>query len=194
MKTETNAFAATSAYLAALFFVAALAVTLGFPSTTGVLATTTWFAAILWVAFYVCVLPVIGALPAPAWAKGAAYGWIVVDIALNVASLNPINLASSDYQALETAVRLGIHVSASVWIAMVAYEGTSAMRTIGWPTAVALGGYSLLNPYLPASAFYPGVVLLIGWFVVAGLHLSRPTGRTVAGRRAPSGRSRARTV
>ena len=42
------------------------------------------------VAFHVVMFLVVAAMPAPSWAKAAGYGWLVVDIACSVMTLNGV--------------------------------------------------------------------------------------------------------
>ncbi len=127
-----------------------------------------FIAIVLYVALHVVLFPVVAALPGPSWAKAAGYGWLVVDIALNIAVLNGFSLAAA------TSIRLGIHVSAAIWIALAAAaQGTRALKAVGWAAAGAFGGYSFVAPWVPSVAIIPGGVLLIAWLVLSGVYLLR---------------------
>ena len=117
------------------------------------------------VAFHLLLLPVIANLAAPDWAKAAGYGWIVVDIACSIMTLNGVA------NSVTTALRYGGHVPAAVWIAAAAWNAGGAARYVGVALAVCLGGYSFLAPWVPFVGFVPAIVLMIAWLPLVGRHL-----------------------
>jgi len=167
-KFSTMSGSAISAYFAAALFLFAMILTFGVPSATASNASLSWFAGILWLAFHIVMFPVVAGLPAPNWAKASAYGWLVVDNVLVVANING---------ALDTkttfAMRMGVHVAAAVWIAMASANGTTAFRAVGWLTALFLGGYSLIAPFVSPMVFTVAALLLLVWVTMCGTTLGK---------------------
>jgi hypothetical protein len=127
---------------------------------------------------HLIVLPLVAAWPAPAWARAAGYGWLIIDVATNVAAWNlaPLGLTGAELHltnALFAALRQGIHVSASVWIATASWTATSALRPVGLGAALFLTAFALAGPWLPAWFIYPGYALLVAWFALLGRQLPR---------------------
>ena len=112
------------------------------------------------VVYHLALIPVLLALVAPIWAKGAGFFWIMADTALNVASIN--GLGAENIWAL----RLGVHIGAALWIL-----GTSMnMRPFARVVSIALGGslalHALIAPALPqavlALVIFP---LMVVWLI-----------------------------
>jgi hypothetical protein len=125
--------------------------------------------AVLAVAQHLVVLPVVAALPAPAWARRAGYLWVVVDMGTDLAQL-----AGAPKPEYLTA-RLAINLVAALWIAVAAWHGRGTFRGIGLFVAVDFALYSFLGPFSPKAfvVALPSLVLLPVWFVLAGRRLAR---------------------
>ncbi|MES2154399.1 MAG: hypothetical protein V4510_04615 [bacterium] len=105
---------------------------------------------------HVALFPVVAALRAPRDAKAAGYGWLTVDIVANIMALNGADTN------LTSAIRLGGHVAAAIWIIGVTME-TRRLPLLGYPLAAWLGIYSFIAPWVPTTAFYPAFILLLAW-------------------------------
>src|SRR5258706_13673453 len=119
------------------------------------------------VAFHVILFPVVAALPAPGWARAAGYGWLVLDIAVNVMQLNGVD------EHLAPSIRLGGHVSTALWAGSVSLRSNSAMKIVGILFTVAIGGYSLNAPWVPIWGLYPSTLLFVFWLFFLGKMLSK---------------------
>ncbi len=160
------------AYAAAFFFVASMAVifTMGLPKFEGTpplpINLFTMFALI----FHLAMLPVIAALPAPAWAKASGFTWVVAD---NMLVMLTYYGAGAD---IVPPLRMGVHLTTATWILGASWNQTGAFRWVGFLVMLAMGGVSLIGPFLgdavtPAAG--PGALLLIIWTVMAGNRLSK---------------------
>jgi hypothetical protein len=116
-------------------------------------------------AAHLVLLPVVAAMPAPAWARAAGYGWLVIDTMLNVASVNGLD------PGIAGALRLGGHASAVVWMAAAAQHAHGPVKIIGWPLAIYLGFHAFGAPWLPAWVIFPPFVTIPIWLVCIGRSL-----------------------
>ena len=119
------------------------------------------------VAFHLMLFPVVRKLPAPEWARAAGYGWLVLDLALNVAELNGVD------QHITMPFRLGGHISSAVWIVTASLRGSSPLRVTGILQGIFTVGYSLLAPWVPNYGLYPSALLLLIWLVLSARELSK---------------------
>jgi hypothetical protein len=131
------------------------------------------FSSLLGLACHLILLPVVATLQAPAWARAAGYGWLIVDVALNVAAWNIASFGFGNAEmrlitATFDSMRQGIHVSAGIWIAAASLEATGLARATGILAAAFLIGFALLGPFLPDWAIYPGYAFLIVWLALVG--------------------------
>jgi hypothetical protein len=155
------------AYLGVILFVG-LFLTFGAPAG----AIPVWISAYLGIGSHLAWFPVVAALPAPLWARIGGWAWLSSDVILNTMSLNGVT--NPDFMAF----RLGAHVLAATWVLMTSAQATGVVRYLGYLFAFILGGYSLVAPWVPASALFPAVVVLILWFVVVGRSLAPDRRRT----------------
>jgi hypothetical protein len=167
---RVRARAGTLAYASAVLFLALF--------ISGGLQAPSPISPILGLVCHLIVLPIIAAWPAPAWARAAGYGWLVIDVTTNVAAWNlaPMGLISANLQltnALFDALRQGIHVNASVWIAAASWNAPGAARPVGLGVAFFLTVTALAGPWLPVWFVYPGFALLVVWFALLGRQLTR---------------------
>jgi len=158
--------AARAAYAGAAMFVVLLMLfsTLG----TGQPATPILIAmGVIGAAAHLVLLPVVAAMPAPAWARAAGYGWLIIDTMLNVASVNGLD------PNITGALRLGGHASSALWMATAAQHSKGAVRAIGWPLAIVLMIHAFAAPWAPAWVIYPPFVTIPVWLVCIGRSLQR---------------------
>ena len=151
--------ASAAAYIGAFLFVVLLVL---FSSVHQIVII-----ALVSVAFHLILLPVVAELPAPEWGRAAGYGWLVIDIALNVAGLNGVDLQ------MLMSLRLGAHVVAAVWIITSSLRCSLPVRTVGILQGICFAGYSLLAPWVPSWGLYPSAVLLVIWLFLAGRMLGK---------------------
>lgn len=124
---------------------------------------------VLGVFSHLVLLPVVAALPAPAWARATGYAWITIDVMLNVATVNGADVG------LIAALRLGGHVSAATWMALAAWHMSGLVRAIGIPLAALLLIHAFASSWLPAWAIFIPFLLLPVWLALVGRDLlSRP--------------------
>lgn len=121
--------------------------------------------AVVGVAFHVALFPVVAALPAPDWGKAAGYGWLVIDIATNVMGINGVADGTT------TAMRLGGHIAAAMWIASAAAQARGRTRLVGLGLATALAAYSFVAPWTGFMGFLPAIMLMIVWLWLSARRL-----------------------
>ena len=162
-------------------FAAALLFTLRFvcfflpPSLARGVADGTLPGALLAVAEHALLFPVIAALPAPAWARAAGWGWLVLDMTTDIMALHGVPPATY------LAVRYGGHLAAALWVLGAAWPARGALRWTGLLYALDLGSYSFLAASgVSFAILVPSAVLLPLWLVLVG--------RSLASHSVPSGR------
>src|SRR5436305_15304920 len=135
MKPLQPATVGALAYASAVFFLA-LFIASGLQAPSPV-------SPLLGLVCHIIVLPIIAGWPAPAWARATGYGWLIIDVTTNVAAwnlgamgLSTANLALTT--ALFDAMRQGIHVNASIWIAAASWSVPGAIRPVGLGVAFLL--------------------------------------------------------
>ncbi len=117
--------------------------------------------AVLGILPHLLLFPVVGALPAPPWARAAGWGWLAIDMATDIMALNGVA------PAIFLSLRYGGHIAAALWIAVAAWQAPGAARLVGGLLALNLAGYSFL-PGAPFLVLFPSFVLLPLWFVLVG--------------------------
>lgn len=135
-------------------------------------ATSPFFAelnAILGITPHLLLFPVVAALVAPQWAKGAGYGWLAIDMATDIMDLNGVS------NSIYISMRYGGHISAGVWIAVASWQARGALRIVGLLLALNLAGYSFVAPFVPPLALVPSLVLLPLWLFLAGRNIIQRT-------------------
>ncbi len=167
---QVRARAGTLAYASAVSFLA-LFIASGLQAPTPI-------GPILGLVSHLVALPIIAFWPAPTWAKATGYGWAIIDVTTNVAAWNlgAMGLSSANLQltnALFDAIRQGIHVNASVWIAAASWNAPGTARPVGLGVAFFLTVTALAGPWLPVWFVYPGFALLVIWFALLGRQLTR---------------------
>jgi hypothetical protein len=124
--------------------------------------------AILAVAQHVVVFPVVAAVPAPRWARAAAYTWLVIDMGTDLAQLAGVS------KSVYLVVRLAVNVLAALWFAAASWRARGAVRGIGIFVALDTVAYSGIGR-LFAWAFVvtlPSLILLPVWFALMGRRLA----------------------
>src|SRR5438067_1905284 len=121
--------AARSAFAGAALFVALIVLFSVGGTGAGALLTLTVVA----VAAHLVLFPVVAVVQAPGWSRAAGYGWLGLDVILNVAQLNGMS------QDTTMALRLGGHVLAATWIALASLSGSGAARAAGVTLSLLLG-------------------------------------------------------
>lgn len=175
--TTTRPAAAVFAYAAATLFAAHLA-TYFMPAIRDVtLTTSTTLAialAVLAVAQHLVVFPVVGALPAPWWARAAAYVWLVLDMGTDLLQLGGAP------KSLYLVLRLGVNLLAALWIASASWRARGGMRWLGVFVAADFACYSFVGLLSPLAFLValPSLVLLPLWFVLAGRRIAWSTRRS----------------
>ena len=175
--TTTRPAASLFAYAAAALFAAHLA-TYFVPAIRDVtLTTSTTLAislAVLAVAQHLVVFPVVGALPAPSWARAAAYVWLVLDMGTDLLQLGGAP------KSLYLVLRLGVNLLAALWIASASWRARGGMRWLGVFVAADFACYSFVGLLSPLAFLValPSLVLLPLWFVLAGRRIAWSTRRS----------------
>ena len=157
--------ASRGALLAAALFVA-LIVLFSIGSTT---RSALLLIAVVAITGHLVLFPTIVVAPASAWARPAGYGWVIVDVMLNGATLNGVD------NALVMPLRLGGHFLAALWIANCAASARGAVRPVGLVLAALLAGHALVARWSPDWAIYPPFLLMPAWLLLLGLQLRRRT-------------------
>jgi len=155
--------AAKSAYAGAVLFAALLALTI----TVGSQQSTALVIAmgVIGAAAHLVLMPVVGAMNAPDWARAAGYGWLVVDTMVTVATLNGLP------PGIAGPLTLGSHASSALWMASVARNARGPVTAIGWPLAIYLAFHAFATPWLPAWSLYPSFATIPIWLVFIGRSL-----------------------
>jgi len=170
--TTTRPAAALFAYAAAALFAVHLA-TYFVPAVRDVTLTTSTILAVslavLAVAQHLVVFPVVGALPAPWWARAAAYVWLVLDMGTDLLQLGGAP------KSLYLVVRLGVNLLAALWIASASLQARGGMRWLGVFVAADFACYSFVGLLSPLAFLIalPSLVFLPLWFVLAGRRIAR---------------------
>jgi len=161
------------AYAAAFFFISGMAVAIGtgLPRYEGTPSLPIILFTAFGLIFHLAMLPVIAALPAPAWAKASGFTWVVADNMLVM--LTFYNAGSEIVQPL----RMGVHLATATWILGASWNQTGAFRWIGLLVVLAMAGISLIGPFLGSNGILQasglGALLLIVWTVMAGVRLGK---------------------
>jgi hypothetical protein len=121
-------------------------------------------------AFHFALLPVISALPAPLWAKGSGYAWVVVDNMLLM-----LTLYSTGVEIIDP-LRWGIHLATATWIFGASLTQQGVSRWIGFIVAFGMTGASLGGAFdetaLELLMRVAGPALIV-WLIMAGVRLGK---------------------
>jgi len=116
---------------------------------------------------HVLLYPVVAGLRAPEWARMGGYAWLSIDIVSSVMAMNGVDAGTI------TAVRLGGHIPAALWIVAASLEARGPMRVVGVPLGALLFGYSLVAPWVPPVALLPAIILIVVWLALVGRVVGR---------------------
>ena len=119
------------------------------------------------VASHLVLLPVVGAIDIPSWARAGGYAWIAIDVMVSIATIN-----GADGE-LMSALRLGGHVPAALWIAFAASRLGGAAREVGALLAALLTVHAFASPWIPMWVSYIPFVTIPIWLALAGASLGR---------------------
>jgi hypothetical protein len=93
--------------------------------------------------YHLALAPVVQALPAPEFVRIAGYVWIFCDALIDVASINSME------EREIWALRMGVHIPASIWI----IGSSLQMPALALAVGVILGGllalHAIAGPKLP---------------------------------------------
>jgi len=168
-----DATASKFAYAAAVFFIASMVVifTMGLPEFEGQPPLSINLFTAFGLIFHLAMLPVIAALPAPAWAKASGFTWVVADNMLVMLTYY------GDGSGIVQPLRMGVHLATTTWIFGASMAQQGAFRWVGFLVILAMGGVSLIGPFLSSNAAVqasgPGALLLITWIIMAGVRLGK---------------------
>jgi hypothetical protein len=124
-----------------------------------------WITPLLGISSHAALFPLVGALPSPAWARSAGFGWLIVDVVANSMELH----AGEDRSS--TSIRYGGHILAGMWIAASSVHSGGLLAWLGVPLGAWLVLHALLASQLPEWALAPAMPLLIIWLIAAGVSL-----------------------
>lgn len=166
--------AAKCAYAAAGLFVVAMAMLIMRPppaAFTGAPPAIVIVVSAGFTLFHLSLLPVIAAMPAPEWARGSGYGWVVVDNVIVFMSYFGVGAE------LVTPMRMGVHLAAATWLVGASGAASGAFRWVGWAGAFAFVAVSAIGPIVGSAManqmLGPAGALLVTWLVMAGGRLGR---------------------
>jgi hypothetical protein len=170
-----NTIASRFAYAAAAFFVVGLVVSIGMRPPEGFEGAPPLSVVLTTVAFliyHLAMLPVIAALPSPAWAKASGFAWVVVDNVLEMVSL------FGEGAELIVPMRWGIHLATATWILGASWTQAGAFRWVGVLVTLAMTGITFAGPFIADRAAVPqtlgpAALLFIVWIVMAGRQLGK---------------------
>ena len=110
--------------------------------------------------YHLAVFLLVFKLPAPEWARAAGYGWLLLDVAAGVFRINQAQSTIAQH------IRLGGHIFAGIWIAMVSLQGSLATKLVGLPAGAILFAYTFASPFLPTVWLSPAAILVLAWLAI----------------------------
>ncbi|WP_174296925.1 hypothetical protein [Sphingomonas bacterium] len=107
--------------------------------------------------FHLALFLMVSRLEAPQWAKAAGYGWLLLDIAAGVMTMDNVehNIAYSE--------RYGGHIFAGIWIVTVSLRGSLPVRITGVLAGSILFLYSFVARFVPPGALSSTSILILLW-------------------------------
>lgn len=106
-----------------------------------------WLGNCLGLIYHIALAPVVQALPAPEFVKMAGYIWIFSDALIDVASINGMS------EKNVWALRMGVHIPASIWIIGSSLGMTDFPLAAGVILGVLLALHATFGPKIPDSKF-----------------------------------------
>lgn len=101
-----------------------------------------WLGNCLGLVYHIALAPVVQALPAPEFVKIAGYVWIFCDALIDVASIN--DMGENEIWAL----RMGVHIPASIWIIGSASQMAALPLGVGIILGTVLVLHAVVGPAL----------------------------------------------
>lgn len=102
-----------------------------------------WLGNCFGILYHLALAPVVQALPAPEFVRIAGYVWIFCDALIDVASIN--SMGEREIWAL----RMGVHIPASVWIMGSSLWLPALALAVGVILSVLLALHAIAGPVLP---------------------------------------------
>lgn len=93
--------------------------------------------------YHIALAPVVQALPAPEFVRMAGYVWIFCDALIDVASIN--SMGDRDIWAL----RMGVHIPASIWIVGSSLQMPALPLAVGVTLGGLLALHAIVGPAIP---------------------------------------------
>ena len=106
-----------------------------------------WLGNCLGFVYHIALAPVVQALPAPEFVRTAGYFWIFCDALIDVASIN--SMGENEIWAL----RMGVHIPASIWIVGSSLQMSTLPRAVGVVLGLLLAIHAVVGPKLPNAKF-----------------------------------------
>ena len=110
--------------------------------------------------YHLALAPVAAELPAPNWARMAGFVWIFSDAALDVARINGMDEANI------WALRMGVHISAAIWITGSSLSLPRRMLIPGCLLGASLGIHAVIAPFVSqlvlAATAFPLMIIWLG--------------------------------
>lgn len=106
-----------------------------------------WLGNCLGIVYHIALAPVVQALPAPEFVKMAGYVWIFCDALIDVASINGMS------EKNVWAMRMGVHIPASIWIIGSSLEMVNSSLIVGLILGSLLAIHAIVGPKIPDSKF-----------------------------------------
>lgn len=106
-----------------------------------------WLGNCFGIVYHMALAPVVQALPAPEFVRMAGYCWIFSDALIDVASINGMS------EENVWALRMGVHIPASIWIVGSSLHMTAAPRSLGVVLGAMLALHAVVGPKIPDSKF-----------------------------------------
>ncbi|TFC04092.1 hypothetical protein E3O42_05700 [Cryobacterium adonitolivorans] len=125
----------------------------------------------LGILFHLSALFFVSRVPAPEWARAAAFGWLALDVTVGIMTLNLVPFE------IYMPMRLGGHVLGATWLIAVSLLSRPViLKVLGVFTGVWLALFSFFGASLPIILLGPAGVLIVVWFVIAGFYQPDPLG------------------
>jgi hypothetical protein len=172
---------AYAAYAAAALFALHLATYFAPALRDATLATAAPIAValgVLAIAQHLVVFPVVAVLPAPRWARVAAYVWLIFDLGSDLLQLGGMS------KSVYLVIRLAVNVLVALWIASASLRASGATQGIGLFVALDTVAYACVGLFVSWGfvVTLPTLILLPVWFALVGRSLAGTTSRLGAAR------------
>lgn len=106
-----------------------------------------WLGNCMGIVYHIALAPVIQTLPAPEFVRMAGYTWIFCDALIDVASINAMS------EKNVWALRMGVHIPATIWIIGSSISMTMVPRAVGVVLGILLALHAIFGPKIPDSIF-----------------------------------------